>query len=105
MKWIFLAAVVAAAVAQVGCGKGSPEAAAITQCQEAIRQVAKNPSGADVPYTKAAKEGADTYRMVWRHGDGLRLQNGFGAMIDTTAICVVRSGKIYALDVGDQQIL
>ena len=92
-------------IAMTGCGKGSPEAVAITQCQEAIRQVAKNPTSAEVPYTKATKEGSDTYRMIWRHGDGLRLQNGFGAMIDTTAICVVRAGKIHALDVGDQQII
>lgn len=88
-----------------GCGKSSPEAVAITQCQEAIRQVAKNPSAADVPYAKAVPDGGGGYRMVWRHGDGLRLQNGFGAMIDTTAVCVIRAGKVYALDVGDKQII
>ncbi|WP_411832306.1 hypothetical protein [Pseudoxanthomonas mexicana] len=86
------------------CGS-SPEAVAITQCQEAIRLAAKNPSSTEVPYTRAQKEGDSSYRMIWKHGDGLRMQNGFGAMIDTTAICVVREGKIYALDVGDKQII
>lgn len=105
MKWMFMSGLIVVSLAQAGCGKGSPEAVAITMCQEAIRQVAKNPTSAEVPYTKAEKEGGDRYRMIWRHGDGLRLQNGFGAMIDTTAICVVRGGKIHALDVGDSQII
>lgn len=61
---------------------------ALWQCQEAVRSAAKNPSGAKIPYA-GVSEGGGLFHVDWRHGDGLRLQNGFGAMIDTTVACKV----------------
>lgn len=104
MNRIALAAALTA-LALTACGKGGPEAAATTQCQDAIRAFAKNPSGADIPYARAVHEGAQSYRVIWKHGDGLRLQNGLGAKVDVIAVCVVRGAEIYALDIDGKQII
>lgn len=70
---------------------------------------AKNPSSAEVPYAKVRLirgEGVKgEYVVNWRHGDGLRLQNGFGAMIDATAQCVTADGRITSLFINGESVL
>jgi uncharacterized membrane protein len=70
-------------------------------CQKRITQLAANPSGAEVPYTKprAVRGG---FVFEWAHGDGLRLQNGFGAMVDTPGSCAHVDGRIVEVVLGDQ---
>lgn len=60
---------------------------AFQSCDRAIRLAAKNPSAAEVPFPPQRKRGPEGWNFYWLHGDGLQLQNGFGAHVEATAIC------------------
>ena len=76
-------------------------------CQEAIRRAAKNPSGAKIPPGSSRGVNADGpgYVVNWSHGAGLRLQNGFGALIDTTASCVAVNNRVISLVLDGEKVL
>lgn len=110
MKTAGLIVVALIAIPLTGCGGDlSPEGKVLIACQEAITMAAKNPSSAEVPYAKVkliAGEGVKgDYVVNWRHGDGLRLQNGFGAMIDATAQCFTSDGRITDLSINGETVL
>lgn len=86
----------------VGCGGGEPSPQAVAQhaCKQAILAAAKNPSAAKVPLGK----NIGGY-LSWPHGHGLRLQNDFGAMIDSTASCFTDGrGKVTGLSINGETI-
>ncbi len=64
------------------------EIQALAACSKALKRAAKNPSGINIPYTTDLAT-AGGYMFNWDKGDGLTMQNGFGAKIDTQATCVV----------------
>src|SRR6185312_3692474 len=57
-------------------------------CDKAIKAASANPSAAHIPYTPNMAS-AGGYMFQWKKGDGLTLQNGFGAKLDTAVTCVV----------------
>ncbi|WP_123769348.1 hypothetical protein [Vulcaniibacterium tengchongense] len=106
MKRIIALVPLLCALAWVSGCDSSSGADAVLACQEAIRMAAKNPSSAEIPYVAPRCYPAEELCSVrWDHGDGLRLQNGFGAMIDTTAICIVKRGAVTGLDLDGKSIL
>ena len=64
----------------------STETVARATCRQAVRQMAKNPSSAEVPYAKDIGNG-QMHRFAWRRGEGLTMMNAFGAKLDTFASC------------------
>lgn len=92
----------------VGC-KQSPEQRAEALCFEALKRAVKNPTSAEIPTPKVSewKSGGSYphYLVRWDHGAGLRLQNGFGAMLDATAICWVDERGVFGLSINDVQML
>lgn len=91
-----------------GC-KQSPEQVAQVVCQEALKQAAKNPSSAEIPPgivepLSFVTDGTG-YSVTWGHGKGLRFQNGFGAMLDSTAMCIVRDGKVTRLGIDEKMVI
>lgn len=86
------------------CGGSDPAVKYLYYCQHAIKQAAKNPSSADVPYTRGTAIPGG-FRYHWARGDGLRLQNGFGAMMDATATCEVDSTQITSLTINGNKII
>ncbi|WP_155950186.1 hypothetical protein [Rhodanobacter sp. OR92] len=79
---------------------------ALYLCQQAIRQVAKNPSSAHVPYATDRGTAAEHY-FAWPKGSGLTMMNAFGANLDTSASCITTAdGKtITSLTVDGKTIL
>ncbi len=108
MKIVAIAVLGLAVAMLAGC-KQSPEQRAEALCYEALKRAAKNPTSAEIPRPKvkpwdpAKSEGH--YLVRWDHGDGLRLQNGFGAMLDATAVCWVDEGGVFGLSINDVQVL
>lgn len=78
---------------------------ALLHCQRAIKSVATNPSAARIPAVGVDESGAQ-FRYVWRHGGGLRLQNGFGALMDASATCVISKStrKITELTIDGRRL-
>lgn len=78
---------------------------ALLHCQKAIKAVAANPSAAKIPGV-SVDESALEFRYVWRHGGGLRLQNGFGALMDASATCVISKStrKITELTIDGRRL-
>lgn len=58
-------------------------------CQQWIKESAKNPSSAKIPEPRAVRRAGDQIVVQWDHGDGMTLMNGFGANVDSTARCVM----------------
>lgn len=84
-QWIVLAAVMLAA----GCTSKEERAyqQAFASCSEMLKDAAKNPSSARIP-TGAKKGTRDRgITLWWGRGSGLAFMNGFGAMIDSSAMC------------------
>lgn len=83
-------------------GRGS----ALVLCQMAIKQTAKNPSSAVVPYARDAGSNG-RHIFVWRPGDGLTMMNGFGAKLDTAAVCSTNAAgsRILSLTVDGNDVL
>lgn len=82
--------IVIAANQQPAQSSDGQEAGALLHCQIAIRRASLNGARADVPTVRnvyPATEGQ--YAFDWKGGSGLQLQNGFGAMVDTYATCLV----------------
>lgn len=68
-------------------GSDRTEGAAVTACQKSIRASATNPSAAKIPFPRGRSKSPDGWLIYWPADTGLRLQNGYGAMIDAVAIC------------------
>lgn len=80
------------------------ELVALEHCQFAIKRVSRNQDQTTVPYTR--NEGSQTqFRFEWRQGSGLQMPNGFGALQDSTALCVVQDDRIQLLVVNDRPVL
>ena len=96
-------------VVLAACTQPSPEQRAEALCSEALKKAAKNPSSVEIPSVKAKAWGGfkpnGQYLVRWEHGDGLRLQNGFGAMMDATAICWVDPDGVFSLSINDKKVL
>jgi len=83
-------------------GSGGP---AFVNCSNSIRSAVSNPSAAVIPYIPNRGTRGDGY-YAWTHGSGLRLQNEFGALIDSTASCTTDiNGTITSLSVNGESIL
>lgn len=99
--------IVAAAILAVGLGVGlafqgrlAPPRSDYAECAAAIRGASKNPTSAKIPYAKTRGD-----LTAWAHGDGLRLQNQYGAMIDTTASCITDGrGTVTGLSINGETI-
>lgn len=64
-------------------------------CQRAIREASRNPSAAKIPAPSHYSQTERGWRVAWRRGDGIRLQNGYGALIDHGAVCDTdRTGRV-----------
>lgn len=75
------------------------EQLAFAACQKMVALEAKNPSSAVVPKVKGERHKA-MWQFKWKHGDGLRFQNAYGAMIDQTAECHAIGENVVQLNVG-----
>ncbi len=88
-----VAIALAAGVLLVSCGGVPPEQLAYREasknCRQWIKESAKNPSSAKIPEPSSVHRAGDQIEVLWGHGDGLTLMNGFGANVDTTARCVM----------------
>lgn len=73
-------------------------------CIRAIKSSANNPSSAVIPYA-ANTSTAGPFFFHWARGDGLRLQNGFGAMLDTEVMCAVDGAKVVALVIDGKRLI
>lgn len=75
------------------CTGVSPEQSSLRNasknCQQWIKESAKNPSSAKIPEPRAVRRAGDQIVVQWDHGDGMTLMNGFGANVDSTARCVM----------------
>lgn len=75
------------------CGSVSPEQRAFREasknCQQWIKESAKNPSSVNIPDPRAVRRAGEQIVVQWDHGDGLTLMNGFGANVDSTARCLM----------------
>ncbi|MFD1709820.1 hypothetical protein FVQ98_14200 [Ottowia sp. GY511] len=83
-------------------------AGALLHCQTAIRRASRNAQRAVVPSVpQSFPLDADQYGFEWKSGSGLQLQNGFGAMLDTYATCVVskRDLEIDWLEIGSETVV
>lgn len=75
-------------------------------CEKAIKSAAKNPSSAVIPNRPNMADGGG-YLFDWKLGDGLLLQNAFGAKIDTAATCIVNDDKqtVMALVIDGKKLI
>lgn len=100
--WI-LAGVILAVVLGLGIafqGRLAPPTSDYSVCAEAIRGASENPTAAEIPYVKTLNG-----LTSWPRGSGLRLQNQFGAMIDTTASCITDGrGNVTGLSISGETI-
>lgn len=99
-KWIVLAL---AALALTGCS----ERQAVEACKAAIKEKATNPSAAVIPAPKNVGAGSEFTLVVWEKGDGLRLQNNFGALLDVAATCTYSPSekKVRMLKLDDDVVI
>lgn len=76
-----------------------------TNCEELIKRASVNRETADVPSPTITKDGPQ-FRLVWAHSNPIKLQNGFGAMIDSTGSCVFEPGVgVTALNIDGQSLI
>jgi len=77
-------------------------------CEAEIRSATKNPSKAKIPYVSPVKSTdaimKDSHLYIWKRGEGLEFQNGFGAMMDHSAECGILSGAIYSLQIDGESV-
>lgn len=75
-------------------------------CEAAIKAASKNPSSAVIPQPRVG-ESQTHHQFHWPHGHGLRLQNDFGALIDTTAVCNVdrKTARISSFEMDGEKLL
>lgn len=87
------AVVLASGALLASCGGVPPEQRAFREasknCQQWIKESAKNPSSAKIPAPSAVRQANGQILVEWGHGDGLTLMNGFGANVDATARCLM----------------
>jgi hypothetical protein len=92
-----------AALALVGCTQ-SPEQEAQALCRTALLNAVKNPTSAKIPpgnvVAASYLPAGEDFSVNWGRGKGLLLQNDFGAMIDSEAVCVVTKGVVTGLSFG-----
>ena len=97
---------------QLNEGRGSPATAAGVDagdaeaiCIGAVQSVSNNADRAEFPYSPAFDNG-ETWRVLWIGANKAKLQNGFGAMIDTPIQCAVdkKSGKITQLLIAGETL-
>lgn len=108
-QWWMLAAVcvvVAIVVYMAPPARPNHTVNARMNCEMAIKASAKNPSAAKIPHVRNQGAGGEFY-FAWPHGSGLRLQNGFGAMIDTSAACTVSANgrTVTSLSINGETII
>lgn len=63
-------------------------------CEAVVKKLAKKSSSAKIPRVKPIKKRAGRIQYSWKHGSGLAFQNGFSAMIDVSAECLLLDGKL-----------
>ena len=83
------------------------EADARVLCANAIRAASRDPEKAEIPFVPATSRG-DEISMSWNAGAGmLRLRNGLGLEVPSSAACVVsRSQKrVTVLSIDGQTII
>lgn len=77
----------------VSCGGVTPEQRAYREasknCRQWIKESAKNSSSAKIPDPSSVHRAGDQIVVLWAHGDGMTLMNGFGANVDATARCAM----------------
>ena len=106
--WAFGAAavVVACLVAFGPKREPDPERVALETCVQAIKLSSRNSETARVPAEVNVSETPDEFAFAWPRGQGLQLQNGFGAMLDAQATCLTDStGKILSLTIDGKPII
>ena len=100
MSRIFVFCVV---LALAGCAQ-SPEQKAQALCRTALLAAVKNPTSAKIPLGNVVPASylpaGEDFSVNWGRGKGLLLQNDFGAMIDSEAVCVVTKGEVTGLAFG-----
>lgn len=80
---------------------------ALQACQKALRSAARDPEKAEVPDVGAMHGGAD-WRFLWNANSRVvRMQNGLGAQVAVTALCVVDedNGRIKLLTLDGKQLV
>lgn len=88
--------------------RGPDSISALTECQMFIKKISKNPSVADVPYTRdSSAVTSPDFIFTWDMSDPIMLQNGFGAMIAHTGTCKVKKSneQITSLVLNGKKIL
>lgn len=70
---------------------------AFRRCQGTIRLFARHPSSARIPEIDGIALQDKLFVFDWTRNSGLAFQNSMGAMLDTTASCVVVGGAVVSL--------
>ncbi|HHA2936791.1 hypothetical protein [Stenotrophomonas maltophilia] len=85
-QWIVLVAV----ILTVGCASKEERAyqQAYDSCSESLRDAAKNPSSARIPPATEREVTGRGIELWWSKGSGLAFMNGFGAMLDSSSMCI-----------------
>ncbi|WP_313274760.1 hypothetical protein [Stenotrophomonas sp.] len=85
-QWIVLAAVMLAA----GCTSKEERAyqQAFASCSAKLKDAAKNPSSARIPPATEREVSGRGIELWWSKGSGLAFMNGFGAMLDSSSMCI-----------------
>lgn len=89
-----------------GKGVGPNDIDAQLMCTKAIKAATKNPSAAVIPHSANQAQSSGFY-FVWNRGDGLRLQNDFGALNDAEVTCAVQGDpmRITLLKIDGQRLI
>lgn len=95
--------VLAAVVMLAACS--NERSAAYKACSAALRDAAKNPSSAVIPKPKVEPlRHMEGLVLSWGRGDGLLFMNNMGALLDTTADCVVVDGRVAILSIDNRPV-
>lgn len=81
-------------------------ASAFALCETAIKQMSLNSEKVDLPWSKPIDNG-ESWRILWIQSKRAKLQNAYGAMIDTNIICNVRKldGTVDELIIDGEKIV
>lgn len=87
-------------------GSSPSLASALTSCQYAIRSASLDKASAEVPYVRGVVIKGEA-SFSWPRGSGLRLKNGFGALLDASAACEVdlATNRIKFVSVNGKRVL
>lgn len=79
---------------------------ALVECDIAIERASHNASQVEIPHKRPIDTG-DAYGFIWRKEDGLKMPNGFGALMDAVVICRVSKAtkQVQLLEINGEVVI